>query len=72
MKALEFTSTLKNNFIHIPKSMQGELISKADKEIRVIILIDDVEIKDDLVFEKSAKAQFLKGYADSDGIYDQG
>lgn len=70
MKALEFKTKIKNNLIHIPKRIQTELISNKDKDIRVIVLIEDSEIYDELVFQQSASNLFLKGYADSDSIYD--
>ena len=70
MRALEFNSKIKNNHIVIPISIQSELKNNMDKKIRVIVLIDDSEIYDDILFRKSATGQFLKGYADSDSIYD--
>ncbi len=70
MKALEFKSKIKNNQIHIPSRIQSELKSNQNKTIRVIVLIDDTEIYDDLIFQQTTKDQFLKGYADSDSIYD--
>jgi hypothetical protein len=70
MKALEFKSKIKNNQIHIPTRIQSELKTNQDKDIRVIVLIDDSEIYDDLIFQQTTKGQFLKGYADSDSIYD--
>jgi hypothetical protein len=70
MKALEFKSKIKNNQIHIPTRIQSELKSNQDKDVRVIVLIDDSEIYDNLIFQNSTKNQFLKGYSDSDSIYD--
>jgi len=70
MKALEFKSKIKNNQIQIPSGIQSELNINQDNEIRVIVLIDDLEIYDDLIFQQSTKSQFLKGYSDSDSIYD--
>lgn len=70
MKALEFKSKIKNNRILIPASLQSELYTNQDKDIRVIVLIDDSEPYDDLVFQQSTKKQFLEGYAESDSIYD--
>jgi hypothetical protein len=69
MKAIEFKSKIKNNQIQIPKNAQSELTNK-DKDVRVIVLIDDTEIYDNIVFQESARDQFLKGYADSDSVYD--
>jgi hypothetical protein len=70
MKAIEFKSKIKNNQIQIPKKAQSELKTNKDKDVRVIVLIDDTEINDNIVFQESAKDQFLKGYADSDSVYD--
>jgi hypothetical protein len=69
MKALEFKSKIKNNKILIPVKIQSELKNK-DKDVRVIVLIDDSDIYDDLIFQQTTQSQFLKGYADSDSIYD--
>jgi hypothetical protein len=71
MRALEFKSKIKNNQILIPTGIQSELKSNKDRDIRVIVLIDDSEMYDDLIFQQSTKSQFLKGYADSDSIYDK-
>ena len=70
MRALEFKSKIRNNQIPIPTDIQSELNSDEDKEIRVIVLLEDSETYDDLIFQQSTKSQFLKGYADSDSIYD--
>jgi hypothetical protein len=69
MKALEFKSKIKNNKILIPVKIQSELKNN-DKDLRVIVLVDDSDIYDDLIFQQTAQSQFLKGYADSDSIYD--
>ena len=70
MKALEFKSKIKNTQIHIPIKIQSELKTNQNKDIRVIVLIDDSEIYDNMIFQQSTKSQFLEGYADSDSIYD--
>jgi len=70
MRAIEFKSKIKNNQISIPIKLQSELKSKHDKDVRVIVLIDDSETAEDLIFNQAAQSQFLKGYADSDSIYD--
>jgi hypothetical protein len=44
MKAIEFKSRIKNNQIQIPQDAQFELMSINDKDVRVIVLIDDTEI----------------------------
>ncbi len=71
MRALEFKSKIKNNQILIPTKLQSELKSNDDKAVRVIVLVDDSDIYDDLIFEQATQSQFLKGYADSDSIYDK-
>jgi len=70
MRAIEFKSKIKNNQISIPVKLQSELKSKQDKDVRVIVLIDDSETADDLMFQRATQSQFLNGYADSDSIYD--
>jgi hypothetical protein len=70
MKALEFKSKIKNNQILIPAKIQSELKTKKDRTVRVIVLVDDSDIYDDLIFQQTTQHQFLKGYADSDSIYD--
>ncbi len=71
MKALEFEAELKDNQIHIPSDMQFELAHSKDKFVRVILLIEESEdFHGDRVFRQSAKDQFLKGYAESDSVYD--
>ncbi len=70
MRALEFKSKIKNNKIQIPLKIQSELNKSQDKDVRVIVLIDDLETDDDTIFKHSAESQFLNGYADSDSVYD--
>jgi DNA polymerase III psi subunit len=70
MRALEFKSKIKNNQIKIPSRIQSELKTRLDKDVRVIVLIDDSDLYSDLLFHQTTQSQFLKGYADSDSIYD--
>ena len=70
MRALEFKSKIKNNQILLPLKIQSEFKNKQDRDVRVIVLIDDLEIYDDAIFQQTAQSQFLKGYADSDSVYD--
>jgi hypothetical protein len=70
MRALEFKSKIKNNQILIPTKIQSELKTKRDKNVRVIVLIEDSDIYDDMIFQQTTQSQFLKGYSDSDSIYD--
>ena len=70
MRALEFKSKINNNQILIPAQFQPELKTQQEKNIRVIVLIDDSDTYDDLIFQQTTQSQFLKGYSDSDSIYD--
>ena len=70
MRAIEFKSKIRNNQISIPVKLQSELKSKQNQDVRVIVLIDDSETADDLMFQRATQSQFLTGYADSDSIYD--
>lgn len=70
MKALEFKSKIKNNQILIPARMQAELNAKQNKNVRVIVLIDDLDTSDELIFQQETQRQFIEGYSDSDSIYD--
>ena len=71
MKALEFEAELKDNQIRIPNDIQLELEHSKNKSVRVILLIEESEdFHDDHAFRQLAKDQFLKGYAESDSVYD--
>ncbi len=70
MRAIEFNSKIKDNQIAIPAKLQSELTSKNDKDVRVIVLIDDSETTEEYIYRQAARSQFLNGYADSDSIYD--
>ena len=70
MKAVEFETELTDNTIKIPKNFQTELSSSKDKHVRVIVLIDEVEEKEETELKKILSAQFLKGYNEADEIYD--
>jgi hypothetical protein len=71
MRALEFKTRIRNNHIQIPAGVQSELRTNNDKDIRVIVLLDDPDNHDDFVFQETTSEQFLKGYADSDSVYDK-
>ncbi len=70
MKALEFKAKIKNNSIQIPLRIQSELKPNQDRDVRVIVLIDDSEKNDNLIVKEAAAAHFLQGFAESDSIYD--
>ncbi len=71
MRALEFKSKIQNNQIQIPIKIQPELKSNQGKVIRVIVLIDEPAVYDNLSFQEVASREFLEGYAESDSIYDK-
>jgi hypothetical protein len=71
MRAIEFKSRIKNNQIQIPAGIQAELITNPDKDIRVIVFVDDSDIYDNIQFQSMAAEQFLKGYSESDSVYDE-
>ena len=64
MKAVEFKTRLKHQSIQVPDDLSS-IISK-DKDVRVIILFD----KETDGYKNLVNEQFLKGYSDSDSIYD--
>lgn len=70
MKALEFKSKIIKGQIQIPSDIDLRLIKGQDKDVRVIVLIEDLEYNQDYAFKQIARDQFLKGYSDSDSIYD--
>jgi hypothetical protein len=70
MKALEFKTKIKNNRIQIPLRIQSELKTNQDRDVRVIVLIDDLEKNDDQIVKQAAAAHFLKGFSETDSIYD--
>ncbi len=70
MRALEFKTKIKNNQIQIPVGIQSELNTNKDKDIRVIVLIEDSINQDESIFQRTTNTQFLNGYSDSDSVYD--
>ncbi len=68
MKAVEFKAKMKNRLIKVPKNISADL--SEDKEVRVIVLLEEIEKEEDNNFRKLSKQQFLAGYSDSDAIYD--
>ncbi|MEX0857887.1 MAG: hypothetical protein WD016_07055 [Balneolaceae bacterium] len=70
MKAIEFKSKIKNQRIEIPKKFESALKESRKKSVRVILLIDDEQLNGDVAYRKSTQEHFLKGYADSDAVYD--
>ena len=70
MRAIEFKSKILENKILIPRRMQPELIAGHNKNVRVVVFVDDSDVYDEKAYRQLTKNQFLKGYADSDSIYD--
>jgi hypothetical protein len=70
MKAIEFKSKIKENKILIPRRMQLELATEVDKNVRVVVFVEDSGVYDEKSYRQMTKNQFLKGYADSDSVYD--
>ena len=70
MQTLEFKSKIIDNKIQIPPIMQPKLITQNDKMVRVVVFMDDSEVNDEKTYQQQTKEQFLKGYSDSDAIYD--
>jgi len=68
MKALEFEAQVNpDHTLAIPTSIAAEIPS--GKPVRILILVPDSS--EDAEWERLTAEQFLKGYADSDAIYDQ-
>jgi hypothetical protein len=70
MKAIEFKSKIRENQILIPRSILPELMAGNDKSVRVVVFLDDTDVYDEKAYRLAMKKQFLKGYADSDAVYD--
>jgi hypothetical protein len=70
MKAVEFETELSDNTINIPENFRLELSLSKDKHVRVIVLIDDIEKDEEAAFKNMTSAQFLKGYYETDSVYD--
>lgn len=68
MKAIEFKARMKNRPIRIPDNFSSEL--SGNKDIRVILLLEEVENHEEKDFRTLSQKQFLAGYSDSDSIYD--
>jgi hypothetical protein len=71
MRAIEFKSKILENKILIPQKMQQEFTNGSNQSVRVVVFVDDSDVSDEQAYRKFAKSQFLKGYADSDSIYDE-
>jgi len=70
MRAVEFKSKIRENRILIPRRMQPELIVGHNKNVRVVVFVEDSEVYEEKAYRQMTKSQFLKGYAESDAVYD--
>ena len=70
MKAVEFKTKIKNNRIEIPKKLHKQVISSKNRDVRVIVLMEDINQKAKDNFSSFASEQFLRGYAKTDSVYD--
>ena len=70
MRAIEFKSKIRDNRILIPRRLRQALITEQDKNVRIVVFVKDSDVYDEKAYRQMTKAQFLKGYADSDTIYD--
>lgn len=62
MKSIAFKSKIENNKIPIPENYFGDLKDKNLKEVRVIVLMEELEEFDDKAFKEFSR-QFFKKYA---------
>ncbi|WP_375580517.1 hypothetical protein ABWH96_05650 [Marivirga tractuosa] len=69
MKAIEFQSKIENGKIKIPEENLKDFNRYIDSDLKVIVLWDESSKKDS--FQANVEEQFLKGYDDSDAIYDE-
>ena len=70
MRAVEFKSKIRENKILIPRQKLRELFVEHDKTVRVVVFVEDSDVYDERSFRQMTKNQFLKGYAETDSIYD--
>jgi hypothetical protein len=70
MRAVEFKSKIRENKIAIPRRVQSELLAESNKNVRVVVFVEDSDVYDAKIYRQMTKNQFLKGYADSDSVYD--
>ena len=70
MKAIEFNSKISENAILIPHKMRQELLNRHNNKVRVVVFLEDSDVYDERSYRQVTKSQFLKGYADTDSIYD--
>jgi len=69
MKAIEFMSRVEDDGLRIPKRLLSKFSGLKKTKVRVMVLIEEPD--DEQVLPELEAAQFLKGYAESDSIYDK-
>lgn len=68
VKALEFEATLnEDRTLTVPPEVAARLLP--GRRLRVLLLVDDADEERDWV--RMATEEFLKGYDESDAIYDE-
>jgi len=71
MRAIEFKSRIKDNRILIPRKMQKDIFFDNGNNVRVVVFLkDNDDVYEEKAYRKMTKNQFLKGYAETDSIYD--
>ena len=70
MRAIEFKTRIKENSILIPRRIQPHLYGSAQGRVRVVVFMEDSEIYDEKAYRQLTRNQFLKGYAETDSVYD--
>jgi len=70
MRAIEFKSKIIENKILIPRKIQSEFMHVCDKRVRIVVFVEDSDVYEEKAYRNMTKSQFLKGYADSDSVYD--
>lgn len=68
MKAVELKARIKNKLIRVPNNLSFEI--SENKDVREIVLLEEIENQDENDFMTLSKEQFLAGYSDSDSNYD--
>ncbi len=60
MKSLAFKSKIENNKITLPEKLFGEIKDMNHKDVRVILLMEEIEEFDDNAFNEFSKLFFQK------------
>lgn len=72
MRAVEFKTRIEKDRIAIPEEVKLKMGSDFNKEVRIILLIEDIEqYTEEIDFKQNIASEFLKGYSDSDSVYDE-